>query len=562
VSIRGFLTLARVAISHRIFYSMTTFPLLFRLPLVLFALCLASSITIEGATPKRPNVILIMADDLGFSDLGCYGGEIETPNLDRLATEGMRFSQFYNCAVCRTTRASLLTGLHPRRVKGRMLNDNMTTLAEVARSAGYRTALVGKWHFPVTKPQDKNRLPTRRGFEYFYGLAAGCCNFFNPAQPFPDFYRGQGPEPFLQQETPITEFPEDYYTTDAFTDHAVGHIETFAAAEDKTPFFLHLTYTAPHYPLHAKPKDIAKYEGRYREGYFGMRKERMARLVKMGLIDPRTTLSEPDPQTSELRYDYAITPWEEVANLPRENRRMEVYAAMVDSMDQGIGRVLDALDRSGVADNTVVMFLSDNGGCASHSGYFHEEVRKAHEAYNHELPGSGDTYDYVAQGWGWAQNAPFRRYKVWTHEGGISTPLIARWPGTIKPGTVTHQVGHVVDFMPTLLALTGATYPETRRDVKVLPTDGLSLLPVFKGKTRAEHKSLYWFLYGNRAIRQGQWKLVWPSNVKKWELYDMEKDRAETKNLAATDRPRVSRMAAEWMRWAKATGTPMRGNGL
>jgi arylsulfatase A-like enzyme len=522
----------------------------------------ASESRAEPAKAPRPNIVLIMADDLGFSDLGCYGGEIETPNLDRLAGEGMRFSQFYNCAVCRTTRVSLLTGLHPRRVKGRMLNDNMTTLAEVARSAGYRTALVGKWHFPVTKPQDKDRLPTRRGFDYFYGLAAGCCNFFDPAKPFPDFYRGQGPEPFLEQEIPITEFPADYYTTDAFTERAVGQIETFAAAEDRAPFFLHLTYTAPHYPLHAKPKDIAKYRGRYRQGYFEMRKERLARLVKLGLIDPQAALSKPDKPSSELRYDYAITPWEDVKNLPRENRRMEVYAAMVDCMDQGIGRVLDALDRSGAADNTVVMFLSDNGGCASHSGYFQEDIRKAHEAYNHELPGSVDTYDYVAPGWGWAQNAPFRRYKVWTHEGGISTPLIVRWPGVVEPGAVTHQVGHVADFMPTLLTLTGATYPEQCRGVKVLPTDGLSLLPVFEGKTRQGHESLYWYLYGNRAIRQGKWKLLWPSNVKKWELYDMENDRTETKNLASSDRPRVSRMAAEWMRWAKATGTPMRGNGL
>lgn len=526
------------------------------------AFCFASAKRVEGAQPARPNIVLIMADDLGFSDLGCYGGEIETPNLDRLAGEGMRFSQFCNCAVCRTTRVSLLTGLHPRRAKGRMLHDNMTTLGEVARSAGYRTALIGKWHFPVTKPSDKNRLPTRRGFDVFYGLAAGCCNYFNPAQPFPDFYRGQGPEPFLKQERPITEFPSDFYATDAFTENAVQQIETYANAADKAPFFLHLTYTAPHYPLHAKPKDIAKYEGRYRDGYFAMREKRMERLVDLGLIAPGASLSKPDPQTSQLRYDYAITPWEKVANLPRENRRMEVYAAMVDSMDQGIGRVLDALERTGISDNTIVMFLSDNGGCASHSGYFHEEVRKGHEAYNKELPGGVDTYDYVAQGWGWAQNAPFRRYKVWTHEGGISTPMIARWPRVVRPGSVSHQVGHVVDFMPTLLELTGAAYPEQRDGVAVLPTDGISLVPVFEGKEREGHESLCWFLYGNRAVRQGRWKLVWGSNVKKWELYDMSVDRTETNDLAAMQRDRVKRMAADWVRWAKETGAPLKGNGI
>lgn len=526
------------------------------------AFCFVSAKRVEGAQAARPNIVLIMADDLGFSDLGCYGGEIETPNLDRLAGEGVRFSQFYNCAVCRTTRVSLLTGLHPRRVKGRMLNDNMTTLGEVARSAGYRTALIGKWHFPVTKPTDKKRLPTRRGFDVFYGLAAGCCNYFNPAQPFPDFYRGQGPEPFFDQERPITEFPKDFYTTDAFTGNAVQQIETFASAADKAPFFLHLTYTAPHYPLHAKPKDIAKYRGRYRDGYFAMREKRMKRLIDLGLIAPGASLSKPDPQLSQLRYDFAITPWEKVENLARENRRMEVYAAMVDSMDQGIGRVLEALERTGISDDTIVMFLSDNGGCASHSGYFDEEVRKGHEAYNKELPGGVDTYDYVAQGWGWAQNAPFRRYKVWTHEGGISTPMIVRWPGVVRPGSVSHQVGHVVDFMPTLLELTGAAYPEQRDGVAVLPTDGISLVPVFEGKEREGHESLCWFLYGNRAVRQGRWKLVWGSNVKKWELYDMSVDRTETNDLAAMQRDRVKRMAADWVRWAKETGAPLKGNGI
>ena len=512
--------------------------------------------------PARANVVLIMADDLGFSDLGCYGSSIDTPNLDRLAEEGMKFSQFYNCGVCRTTRAALLTGLHPRRIKGRLLHENMTTLAEAVQSSGYRTSLIGKWHFPVTKLSDKNRLPTRRGFETFYGLAAGCCNYFNPAQPFPNFYRGQGPEPFLDQETPVTEFPSDYYATDAFTERAVNQIERFADADDKAPFFLHLCYTAPHYPLHAKPQDVAKYYGRFDDGYFAMRKRRLEKLRNLGLVDPRWRLSGPDAQTSELAYDYAITPWEQIDNLPREKRRMEVYAAMVDSLDQGVGRVLEAIDRAGIAHNTCVMFLSDNGGCASHSGYHDEEVRRGHEAYNKELPGSVDTYDYVAQGWGWAQNAPFRRYKVWTHEGGISTPLIVRWPQVIAPGSLTHQVGHVVDVMPTLLDVCGATYPERRNHVDVLPTEGLSLLPVWEGRQRTGHSSLCWYLYGNRAVRQGKWKLVWGGNVSKWELFDMELDRTETNDLAAVHPQRVKRMEAEWLRWAKRTGAPVKGTAL
>jgi arylsulfatase A-like enzyme len=505
----------------------------------------------DETKPQRPNIVLIMADDLGFSDLGCYGGEIETPHLDRLASEGMRFTQFYNCAVCRLTRASMMTGLHPRRVKGRLLNDNMTTLAEVAQSAGYRTSLTGKWHFPVTKAMDKNRLPTRRGFDEYYGLAAGCCNYFNPAKPFPDNYSGQGPEPFLDQETPVTEFPLDYYTTDAFTAHAVQQIEKFAAADDKAPFFLNLCYTAPHYPLHAKPEDIAKYKGRYDDGYCAMRKERHRRLVELGLFDPKWKLSGPHPSDNKSRYDFPIPPWEQIGELPREKRRMEVYAAMVDSMDQGIGRVLDAIERSGVANNTLVMFLSDNGGCA---GYTANEDK--------ELPDSIDTFDYVAQNWGWAQNAPFRRYKTWTHEGGISTPLIVRWPGVTQSGSLTHQVGHVVDFMPTLLDVAGAAYPEKRTGVAVLPTDRLSLLPVLSGKDRVSHKSLCWYLYGNRAVRQGKWKLVWGANAKRWELFDLELDRAETNDLATKYPARVQQMEADWLRWARRTGAPLKGTGI
>ena len=530
--------------------------------ILISVLSLGSEAQAEKTKPARPNIVLIMADDLGFSDLGCYGGEIDTPNIDRLAKEGMKFSQFYNCAVCRTTRAALITGLHPRRVKGRLLHANMTTLAEVAQSAGYRTSLIGKWHFPVTKPVDKNRLPTRRGFEEFYGLAAGCCNFFNPAKPFPDFYRGQGPEPFLDQETPVTEFPSSYYTTDAFTDRAVEQLERFAGDDDKAPFLLHLCYTAPHYPLHAKPQDIAKYRGRFDEGYFVLREKRVSRLIELRLIDPQWQLSKPDPQKSQLAYDYAITPWEEIENLPREKRRMEVYAAMVDSMDQGIGRVMEAIERGGISDNTCVIFLSDNGGCASHSGYYDEEIRKGHEAYNKSLPGGVDTYDYVAQGWGWAQNAPFRRYKVWTYEGGISTPMIVRWPKVIQEGTLSHQVGHVVDIMPTLLDVSGASYPEKRNEVAVLPMDGTSLLPVFEGGERAGHESLCWYLYGNRAVRKGKWKLVWGSNERKWELFDMQLDRTETNDLASRYPQRVQQMESVWMQWAKQTGAPLKGTAL
>ncbi len=524
---------------------------------ILVVLCLFGYFSIDCAAaenPARPNIVLIMADDLGYSDLGCYGSEIQTPNLDQLAKDGLRFTQFYNCAVCVTTRAALLTGLHPRRRNRGLLHQDMTTLAEVLKSAGYRTSLTGKWHLGNSKP---NR-PTDRGFEEYYGLADGCSNFFFPTKPDPQFYNGGKVRTFLHNEKKITDFPADFYATDAFTDHAVKQIESNAKAD--APFFLHLCYTAPHFPLHAKPADIAKYQGRYTAGYFKLREQRFERMMKLGLIQPSWKLSPPDHQTSQFRYDYNITPWDKVADLQRENRRMEVYAGMVDSLDQGVGRVLAAIKKSGIEDNTIVMFLSDNGGCASLPGYWKESKRKARQEYNRELPGGIDTYDFVAPGWGWAQCTPFRRFKVWTYEGGISTPLIVRWPSKIKANSITHQVGHIVDFMPTFMELSGAKYPDKRKGQTVPSAEGLSLVPILSGKEREGHKSLCWFLYGNRAVREGRWKLVWGADKTRWELYDMQVDRTETNNLASQYPERVERMKKNWLNWARQTGAPLTGN--
>ena len=496
----------------------------------------------------RPNVVLIMADDLGFSDLGCYGSEINTPHLDRLANEGLRFTQFYNCAVCVTTRAALMTGLHPRRQAGsRWLTDDMTTLADVVRSAGYRTSLTGKWHLGSDSPD----RPTDRGFEEYYGLADGCCNFFNPARPDPVFYNGGRQRVFLHNERRVTQFSQDYYTTDDFTDHAVAQIRKFASGEE--PFFVHVCYTAPHFPLHARPEDVVKYHGQYDGGYFQMRQKRYQRLIALGLIDPQCKLSAADVSRGEFRHDYDITPWDHVRDLPRERRRMEVYAAMVDRLDQGIGRILDALNEVGAEEHTLVMFLSDNGGCASYPGYWSTDRREARESYNAELPGGPDTYDFVAPGWGWAQCAPFRRFKAWTYEGGISTPMIVRWPGVTTAGTVTGQVGHVVDFLPTLVELSGANSRPEREGTSVPRTEGHSLVPVLCGQERQGHESLCWFLFGNRAIREGRWKLVWGAHAESWELYDMESDRTETRDLAPQFPNRVNRMEAAWLEWARRT---------
>jgi len=501
-----------------------------------------------SATAKddRPNVILILADDLGYSDLGCYGGEIRTPHLDRLAAQGMRFTQFYNCALCTTTRAALLTGLHPRRATGTLRGD-MVTLGEALGAAGYATALTGKWHLGSTAPL----RPIDRGFDEYYGLLDGACNYFNPAQRDPKFQGGGRQRHFAHNEQRITSFPPGYYTTDAFTDHAISTLKRMAR-EDK-PFFLHVCYTAPHFPLHAPAEDIARYRGKYADGWFALRQRRFERQLKLGLAQSNWKLSPADRKTGSFHWDFDVVPWEQAQDRAREEQRMEVYAAMVDRLDQGIGRLLAALEESGRADNTVVFFLSDNGGCAALPA-----DRADFLAHNAGIPvGDGRGYEFVGPGWGWAQNTPFRRYKGWNYEGGIATPLIVRWPGEVKPGTITHQPGHVVDFMPTLLEVARSPYPKQFKGAGILPPEGRSLLPILRGQTCDPHPSLAWALMGNRAIRQGEWKLVSGASDRRWELYNLAVDRTETDNLAARDPERVKAMAADWKTWARQCEVPI-----
>lgn len=476
---------------------------------------------------SRPNIVLIMCDDMGFSDIGCYGGEVQTPNLDRLAAEGLRFTQFYNCAKCTTTRASVITGLHPRPI-GTLLKSNMVTLGEALGVAGYHTALSGKWHLG----REDAVHPYRRGFEEYYGLLDGCCNYFDPSRPDPDF-KGGHTRFFGHNDRRITEFPKDFYTTDAFTDHAITTIRRFAA--DKQPFFVHVCYNAPHYPLHARPEDIARYRGKYMMGWDRMREQRLERQRRMGLAEPSWKLSGTDTRA----YSWAD------ADHEFEDLRMAVYAAMIDCMDRNIGRIIQALREVNVQDNTLVLFLSDNGGCSEDLGERDPATRR---------PGPVDDYVAVGPSWGWAQNTPFRRYKAWVHEGGISTPLIAWWPGRIQANTITRQVGHVIDFMPTFLELAGADYPKRYKGNDILPADGRSLIPIFAGLQRQAHPMLAWYWSGNRAIRQGDWKLVWDKNYKHWELYDLSADRCETNDLAAAFPDRVQQMSEAWTHWARDTG--------
>ncbi len=487
---------------------------------------LAGALVSVAAAAQRPNFLLIVADDLGYSDLGCYGGEIRTPNLDRLAAEGMRFSQFYNNAICVPTRASLLTGLYPRGDRFRLTPD-MATLAEVLRAAGYHTTLSGKWHLGAAAPH----RPLDRGFEEFYGLADGCCNYFDPALPDPP-YEGGRVRNFYHNDRRITEFPADFYTTDAFTEHAIETLRRFA--KTGRPFFLHLAYTAPHSPIQARPEDIARYTNAYHIGWDELRRQRAARQAELKLFPRDWQPAGRDPKV----YDW------QSANQRWEALRMAVYAAMVDRMDQGIGRVLDTLRELKLETNTVVFFLSDNGSSSE----------EADGRDTSQIPGPKTSYTYVGPAWAWVHNTPFRRYKTWAHEGGIATPLIVRWPGRVKPGSLSHELGHVMDLMPTCLEMAGLSWPQTLGERRVLPPEGRSLLPTLEGRFWPKARELFWGQHGNRAVRQGRWKLVWDAENRRWELYDTETDRTERNDLAGQHPDLVRQLSAAYERWARDVG--------
>ena len=483
-------------------------------------------------TVRRPNIVLIMADDMGFSDIGCYGSEIRTPNLDGLAARGIRFTQFYNTARCCPTRSSLLTGLYAHQAGvGHMvsdrgfpayqgyLNDRSVTIAEALRPAGYTTLMAGKWHVG----EDRPHWPVDRGFDRYFGLISGGSNYFR---------LDPGRQMALDNQ-PYTPPAEGFYMTDAFTDHALQFLDQAAAKAQ--PFFLYLAYTAPHWPLHALPEDIARYRGRYRMGWDALRVARHRRMIELGLVDRRWPLTPRDPRAPA---------WDQVTDQEMRDLRMAVYAAQIDRMDQNIGRVLGRLRAIGAEENTLVLFLADNGGCA-------EEVNRGVPG---ALPGSKDSFMSYGLPWANASNTPFRLYKHWVHEGGISTPLIARWPAAIRQtNTITHQPGHLIDLMATCLDVAGAAYPKTYGGHSITPLEGRSLLPILKGRTRRPHEALYWEHEGNRAVRQGQWKLV-SRHPEGWELYDLEADRTELNNLAARYPDKVRELTALYATWAARCG--------
>ncbi len=508
-----------------------------------------------------PNIVLIMADDMGFSDIGCYGGDIETPTLDRLAAGGIRFTQFYNTARCCPTRAALMTGLYQHQAgMGWMtydmgipgyrgdLNKSCVTIAEALKPAGYHTYMHGKWHLTThyghwiedEEHTSKHNWPLQRGFDRFYGIIDGTSNFF---QPF-SLVRDNKPEPM--------DMSEDYYFTDAVTEHCVACIEE---TPDDTPFFSYVAYTAPHFPLHAFPEDIAKYKGRFSEGWKVLREKKYRRMVDMGLINPEWGLSTLDP---------GVGSWEGEPHKAYRNRCMEVYAAMIDRMDRGIGRIVDALERSGRLENTVIFFLSDNGGQSGGLGKnigtkrytpLHARDGRPMRAGNDPsiMPGPEDTYQAYEIGWANLSNVPYRKFKAWMYEGGISSPLIVHWPdGISAKGELRGQLGHVMDIMPTCCELAGASYPSTYNGNTIIPTEGISLVPAFSDSP-VERGPLFWEHQGHRAVRDGKWKLVAPPNGE-WELYDMEEDRTERTDRAGENKDEVAALSRLYQDWTAHAG--------
>ena len=520
---------------------------------VVLILATTSTRAPAAAAAQRPNIVLILADDMGYSDVGCFGGEIATLNIDRIAAQGVRMTQFYNNARCCPTRAALLTGLYPHQAGvGHMmgnrglpgyegqLNDQCVTLAEVLSAAGYRTAMAGKWHVcraTVRKPMvnhastqpfwvDKSAWPRQRGFQSYYGTIIGVNDFYDP------FSLVRDNEPIYDPP------PSDFYYTDAITDEAVKQIR--AGEKDDKPFFLYVAHTAPHWPLHALEADLRKYQDAYKDGWERLRETRLKRMIETGIVPPDTTLPTREPESEA---------WVDAPNKAWEARRMAVYAAQIDRMDQGIGKILAALDETKQADNTLLIFLSDNGGCAENvqRDWFDiptktrdgRAISVGNDDPNVEA-GPQESFLSYGPSWAMASNTPFRRYKHYVHEGGISTPFAMRWPGKIDPGTIDRTPRHVIDFMPTFLEAAGATYPAGKQKPR-----GVSLLA-------NPDRTLGWEHEGNRAFRRGDMKIV-AEHGKPWELYDLSTDRTESKDLAAERPELVRELSAAYDEWAKRT---------
>ncbi len=502
-----------------------------------------------SARAKSPNIVLILADDMGYSDIGCFGSEILTPNLDKLAQNGVRFSQFYNASRCCPTRASLLTGLYQHQAGiGDMvgnqgvpsyqgyLNTKCVTLAEALKLNGYNTYMSGKWHVG-NRPET---LPLKRGFDHYFGLIDGAGSYFERIA----YRKNQQAPRWMLEDADFNPPAKGFYMTNAITDYALNFLGDETRKQE--PFFLYLAYTAPHWPLHALPEDIAKYRGKYLRGWDVLRAERYDKMQKLGLIEPSTRLSERDAN---------VPAWETLS--PEDHKmwdlRMAVYAAMIDRLDQNVGRVVARLEKMGELNNTIIIFLADNGGC-------HEAVKnKGTYITTTGETGNPDSFDSYEYPWANVSNTPFRMHKHWVHEGGISTPFIAHYPGVIKAGQLVNQPGHIIDLMPTLLDFAGGTYPANFNGENIVPMEGVSLKDVLTGRKLKRDQPLFWEHEGNRAMRQGDWKLVsqYDNQAKKfkdWELYNMTTDRSELKDLSNEKTELKNRMINDFEQWAGRVG--------
>lgn len=528
----------------------------------------------------RPNIIIILTDDMGYSDIGCYGAEISTPNLDALAADGLRFTQFYNTARCCPTRASLLTGQHPHRAGiGHMtdtslsgaqsargysgdLNKNTLTIAEVLRGAGYKTYMSGKWHVTRFSGKDgpKDNWPMQRGFDKFYGTITGAGSYFDPTTLCRN-------NTFITPKNDPDYKPQQFYYTDAIADNAIAFLEDHKNQNANAPFFMYVAFTAAHWPMQALPEDIAKYKGRYDAGYDAIRQARWKKENELGVIDASWPILP------------TVGDWDKMTDKAWDARNMEVYAAMIDRLDQNVGKLIAELKKENQFDNTLIFYLHDNGGCAEGMGREASRVPENIKPFGPDdlqpsiwppmqtrdgravrsgptvMAGAEDTYIGYGRDWANVSNTPFREYKHWVHEGGIATPLIVHWPQGIalqKRGTITAQTGQLPDIMATCVDAAGANYPQEQGGNTIYPLAGLSLKPIFSTAGNLPPHSLFWEHEGNRAIRQGKWKLVAKGPQGSWELYDMTQDRAETNDIAAKHPELVQELAAQWATWARA----------
>lgn len=512
-------------------------------------ICIAA-LSLRTAPASKPNVVVILVDDMGWSDIGCYGSEIPTPHLDALAKNGIRFTHFHNTGRCSPTRASLLTGHYPHQAgMGHLdgtfkpghpgfqakLADTSVTIAEVLGGAGYFTAMTGKWHLG----QQRGTPPWERGFQRSLNLAAGGVFFHNQTGS-----KGSA-KLYLNGEEKALNDPlfGEWYGTDLWTEWGLKFIDD--ARAEKKPFFLYLAHCAPHFPLMAPEADIAKFRGKYLAGWDRLREERHRRQLAMGLVDAKWPLT---PRADDS------PAWDAVpdAEKKRFDHIMAIYAAMIHAMDRSVGTLVEGLRQRGELDNTLILFLSDNGGNAE-SG--------PNGRYEGKNPGDAHSNVFLGQNWATLNNTPFRKWKHYVHEGGSATPLIAHWPAGIaaaQRGKLDHQPGHLIDVMPTVVELASARYPAQFKSHAIEPMEGVSLTPAFTGKAVTRPQPIFFNHEDNRAVRDGRWKLVALKN-KPWELYDIAADRTELNDLAAQHPDRVAAMSAQYDAWAKRTRVVVEG---